>query len=178
MTNPELNEHLVAWTARIAVGLYLLWLIVRIRQRGNASPANPQSSSRWLRILWTGGWAMLTIHTVVVFHVVHDWSHAAAFEHTAIRTEEVIGWHWGGGIYFNYALVAIWGADVLWRCLQSKPTSRIWTGMVHGFLAFMMFNATVVFGPRFWILIAVLLSVVLWMNRPGQVGPAKPDEAG
>ena len=40
-------------------------------------------------------------------HWEHDWSHAAALEHTANQTQDVVGVHWGGGLYFNYGMLLL-----------------------------------------------------------------------
>jgi hypothetical protein len=104
---------------------------------------------------------LMAVHIAVVLHVVHEWSHNAAYAHTAQRTLEVTGWKWGGGLYFNYALVTIWGLDVLWRSVSPRTIPIAWTASVQAFLIFMMFNATVVFGPRFWIAIAVPYAILL-----------------
>jgi hypothetical protein len=43
-------------------------------------------------------------HLAAAFHFAHGWSHAQAYEHTALRAWEVTGWRWGGGVYVNYTL--------------------------------------------------------------------------
>ena len=154
------NAQLVVWTARLAVGCYLLWAVVFLVSR-NQQGATRQSANRWEFGLWACGWFLMAVHIAVVFHVVHDWSHVAAYAHTAQRTKEVTGWNWGGGLYFNYALVTIWGLDVLWRSVSPRTVPFVWTACVQAFLIFMMFNATVVFGPRFWTAIAVPFAVLL-----------------
>lgn len=76
-------------------------------------------------------------------HAGHGWSHAAAYRHTA----EAGGF--GAGVYVNYLFAAVWLADAAW--MWAAPTAYRhrprWVGVaVHGFLAFIVFNATVVFG--------------------------------
>src|SRR5207249_3603818 len=79
----------------------------------------------------------------------HGWSHRAAYEATALLTAEVTGLAWGGGLYANYAVALVWGADVGWWWLRpagyrARPRGVEWA--VQAFLAFIAFNSTVVFG--------------------------------
>jgi len=103
-------------------------------------------------------------HVVAAFHFYHGWSHAAAYEHTARRTAEVVGLDWGGGLWWNYAFGAVWLGDILWR--RGRPA---WLGVaVQAFLAFMAFNATVVFetGAIRWLgLAATGVLLTTWLVR-------------
>jgi len=78
---------------------------------------------RWQRLCWTAGWALLVLHTLFVFHLVHGWSHHVAYVHTAERTQAVLGIDWGGGLWFNYAAIVIWGIDVIRQPIASTPES-------------------------------------------------------
>ena len=104
----------------------------------------------WARAAWSVGCVALVAHAASAFHFYHGWSHAAAYQDTARQTAEVAGLVWGGGLYFNYALVAAWAADVVywWRRGLDAYRRRPWPLAVawHAFLIFMFFNATVVFG--------------------------------
>ena len=130
------------WTVRGAVSLYLLALVVRYCAAG---------SPDWLRTarwFWTAGYVALLIHVFCAFQFFHHWSHAAAYAATARQTEQVVGLNWGGGLYVNYAFMAVWGADVVWWWLNPRSYERRhaaieWT--VQLFLAFIIVNATVVF---------------------------------
>lgn len=109
---------------------------------------------------WLAGWLMLCVHVAVAFGLAHGWSHAAAFEHTK-RTAGV-----GEGIFVNYAFVLLWGLDVLWLLLHPVSYARRprWVGWpLHGFLAFVTFNATVIYGT----LLARLLGGVVFMLLAG-----------
>lgn len=80
--------------------------------------------------------------------------HAAAIEHSA-RTAGV-GW----GVYVNYLFAVVWLTDSLWLTAATRSYARRprWVGwMVHGFLAFIVFNATVVYGEP-----ATRLAGVAW----------------
>jgi hypothetical protein len=92
-------------------------------------------------------------HIACAFHFYHGWSHAEAYRHVARRTYEVIGWDWGGGIYFNYAFALLWLADAAWWWLAPGKyllRSRAVNLAIHLSVFFIVFNATVVFGSG-WI---------------------------
>ena len=131
------------------------------------------------------------MHVVFAFQFLHHWSHAAAVEHAARRTFEVAGFEFGAGIYVNYAFTLLWIADViLWwrRSLAGKPIAPVYYWVVQAIFGFMMFNATVVFGPAFWKWVAALALVAIIVlrmllprapglrigNRDSQVGQAVP----
>jgi hypothetical protein len=101
------------------------------------------------RLFWTAGFVAFLIHVICAFHFVHHWSHAAAYADTARQTAEVVGLDWGGGLYANYAFAAVWLADVIWWWISPSSylaRSRWVEWIVQGFMAFISFNATVVFG--------------------------------
>ncbi|WP_171469124.1 hypothetical protein [Frigoriglobus tundricola] len=93
--------------------------------------------------MWTLGCALLLVHIAVAFHLGHGWSHQMAWEHT----RQVGGY--GDGIFVNYVFALVWLADVLWAWVgvdsyRARPRWLTWS--VVGFLAFVVFNAAVVFG--------------------------------
>lgn len=142
-----------------------------LAERWRARPA--AAASRRARIAWTVGAAAALAHTAVAFHVRHGWSHAAAHADTARQTREVFGTDWGGGLWVNYAFLALWAADVLWwwtapgRYL-ARP--RALDGALRGFLLFMFLNGAVVFGrgPVRWAgAVALGLVVHAWYRRAG-----------
>ena len=151
------DPHLATvWTARLCAGLWLASLAVAVRS-GRAETAR----RRW-RGLWTAGAVALLIHVLAAFHFEHSWSHEAAYEHTREQTAATVGVNWGGGLYFNYIAVVVWLADAafLWRVtpLSRRQNSGL---AVDWFVAFMMVNATVVFGPWGWRPAGV--AIVLWL---------------
>ncbi len=154
----EFNEATILWTARFALILYLLrgWVDFRAWRTGTS-----QRSATLGRQFWTLGCCCFLAHVLSAFAVVHNWSHAHAYEHTAQRTADVIGIHWGGGIYVNHAFTVFWIVDVtLWW--MNGPgwanQSRLYYWTVQGIFAFMFLNATIIFGPRYWILATILLA--------------------
>lgn len=95
----------------------------------------------------------MAIHVVCAFHFVHDWSHRAAWDHTARRTAEMTGFEWGGGLIINEVFLAWWlfDAATLWRTPIPGWRRSLWYEIVlHAWFAFLMINATVVFGPPGW----------------------------
>jgi hypothetical protein len=123
--------------------------------------------ARWF---WTAGCAMLWLHMASAFQFQHGWSHAAAYAHTAGKTEEFIGLRSGAGLYFNYVLLAVWTADAAWwwtaqNSYRSRPAAL--GAIVRGFIAFMAINATVVFGSGLlrWLALAATLALVFWAIR-------------
>lgn len=123
--------------------------------------------AKWV---WTLAWVAYVGHAVAAFASYYDWSHEIAVEETAKQTEALTGWRSGIGLWFNYAVGIWWGADVIrwWRTgkgwIEGKGHWRTWVFQV--FLAFMVFNGTVVFGggPVRWmgvIVFAVLAAILL-----------------
>lgn len=128
----------------------LSWLIALKRTRSNDIVA----------FMWAFGCVLLLIHIAAAFHLGHGWSHEAAWEHT----REISGY--GDGIFVNYAFALIWLADAIWvwisfRSYLARPRWLHWS--IHGFIAFVVFNAAVVFGSlqsRIAFAVGLLFSVV------------------
>jgi hypothetical protein len=137
------GELLTRWTVRLAVMLYVAALAVRLAAHGQRS---------WLaaaRLAWTSGFAAYLAHAACAFQFYHGWSHRAAYEATARRTAEVVGITSGGGLYANYAFTLVWGVDVAWwwaapAHYRQRRRSVEWAA--QAFLAFIVVNATIVFG--------------------------------
>jgi hypothetical protein len=152
----EPGELLTRWTVRLAMTLYVLSLAVR----GRSQP--------WSRFAWTVGCGLYLLHVACAFEYYHNWSHAEAYASTARQTAAAVGLDWGGGLYANYAFTLVWLADVCWWWLDGASylaRPRLVTWVVHGFIGFMAFNATVVFARGFsrWCGVAAcLLLAFLW----------------
>jgi len=143
LSNMEPEEALIRWTARAALLLYVLALIVPRAVRGRRPGLN------WSRCTWSAGCFVYLLHVACAFQLVHHWSHAEANAATARQTAEVVGLDWGGGLYANYAFTLLWLGDVCWWWLapeRYETRSRFIECSVQAFLGFMWFNATVVFG--------------------------------
>lgn len=156
----ELGPELTRWMARLAVAGWTGWLLSTVA----GVPATVR------RLLWTVGLAGHLCHVFCAFHFIHHWSHAEAVLHTARLTERVTGWGWGQGVWVNYAFTLVWLADAAWWWSRPAETPRRagWSVVLHGFFAFVFFNATVVFGPWGWKPVGAavaLLAGVAWMRR-------------
>lgn len=133
-----------------------IWLALVLWLAGPASALVGRSSPGWqraARTLWTLGFAAYAVHVATAFHVVHDWSHAAAYAATARDTAAVTGVESGFGLWLNYLFTALWAADAAswWRLgIAGYRRRPRWVAAgSYGFMAFMAFHATVVFeqGP-------------------------------
>jgi len=141
------GDLLIAWSARIAILFYFLRLAADILM------ASSQRQEFWARLAWTVGCAVYLVHVVFAFHFALGWSHMAALEHAARRTVETVGTSFPSGMYVNYVFTLLWLADVtLWwrRAAKNEPTPPMLYWSIQAVFAFMVFNATVVFGPPFW----------------------------
>jgi len=180
----------MAWGARVQFA-GLLALTVALGWRGVAALAQPPRfdpahpairATAWLAVAawavgwprawrgsgaWMWGWgaAAAAFHVAVALHVGHGWSHADAVRHTA----EVSGV--GAGVWVNYAFVAVWLADAAWLAVgresyRRRPRGVAWG--VHGFLAFVVVNAAIVFAPGWrvgltWAMLIALAAI--WKSR-------------
>ena len=118
------------------------------------------------RVLWTAGVVLLGAHTLAAFHFVHGWSHQAAADETARQTAELTGVRWGGGVFVNYAFLAVWAVDAVWWWLSPaayRRRSRSHQTSVFLLFVFMFANGAIVFargGMR--LLGAAAVTIVVW----------------
>jgi len=150
--------ELTNWTVRLSLLCYAAVLC------GNAAADGCRHWPDIARWLWTAGCLLLLAHIGCAFQFVHHWQHNLAVAETARRTAAVVGWEFGGGVYFNYAFALIWLGDVVWwwaakASYRQRP--RLVNAIVHSYLFFIAFNGAIVFvaGPTRWIGIAFVL---LW----------------
>lgn len=157
------GEAITLGTIRLSLALYAATLA------GRLMIVRPHF--RVLRGLWTVGCVLLVAHIVAAFHYYHAWDHAAAIEATALQTEQAIGRSFGGGIYFNYVFAGVWLGEVtLWwlapPAFERRPRWLAW--LVQGFMAFMVFNAVIVFeagAMRWWGVIVMLILLALGARK-------------
>jgi hypothetical protein len=159
-----LGAELIAWTVRLGV------LCFAVTLGGWAAGVNSGQGERLLRWWWTVGWGLFVLHMLAAFHFQHGWSHQQAYADTAMQTGELIGWEFGGGVYFNYLLIVLWGGDVLawWSGWAATAGYRVWRKAVLAYLCFIVFNGVVVFkgGWVRWVGVAVSLVIAgLWARR-------------
>ncbi len=151
------GDRWIALAAQLSVACYALALLL---MRRCSRPTLVIAG------LWTAGLVSLGVHVACAFHFLHHWSHSAALQHTAERTFEVTGWKWSGGLSINYVFLLFWASDAvrLWREALGRTAvaSPAWRRFVHGVFLFMMFNATVVFGPWHWTIAAGVFALAWW----------------
>jgi hypothetical protein len=146
-------------TARVALlfwGLAAAALLIRRRD--------------FARAAWSVGVATFLVHVVTAFDAIHGWSHTAAYQHV----DTVSGF--GAGIFVSYAFTVVWVIDATWWLADRvaydlRPT---WLDrLIHGFLAFVVFNATVVYETGFirWagVICFSLLGLLLLARARGRV---------
>jgi hypothetical protein len=142
------GDDLTRHTVRLALLFYApaaaLLLLLR---PGEWFPLSPRArAARWC---WTLGLASYLVHLGMAFHHYHHWSHAEAVAHVERRSG------FGPGIYFSHLFTLLWVVDVLWWWASPERYARrpAWVGWaLHGYMAFITFNATVVYetGPIRW----------------------------
>lgn len=153
----DLGEWSIRWSVRLALAGYFVALMLRLH---GCRP------SVWSRRLWTIGFVAFLVHVVAAFHFVHEWSHAKAYAATARRTLDAVGVEWGGGLYFNYVFLCVWLADTAfwWSMGRDRYERRsTWVeATIQAFLAFMAFNAAVVFaqGATRWLAAAATILIL------------------
>ncbi len=139
--SPTLGDDLVRGTIRLALAYYAVaaTLLLLLRPTEWSADAGRGRLARWC---WTLGWATYLVHLGMAFHHYHAWSHTAAVEHT----RQVSGV--GEGIYASHLFTLLWTADVVywWLCPGRYAQRSPWIGRtLHGYMAFLIFNATVVY---------------------------------
>lgn len=154
------GETIVRWTARLAAAAYLARVSVDV-----VAPWNGRAQ-RWNRVIWIVGCVIFLAHVAAAFHFYHGWSHTAAFEHVRKQTLLLTGYDSGFGLYLNELMAVWWIMDaLLWARNFRWPENRAVYWSLQVFFAFMMFNATVVFGPRGWVWVLVEWTVGLGITR-------------
>jgi len=142
-------------TARVAV---LFWALA-----AGAIMLRRRELARWA---WVLGAAAFCVHVATAFDRVHGWSHAAAVRHV----EAVSGF--GPGLFVSYAFTLVWVTDAVWWAAapasyhaRPAPLDRA----VHAFVAFVVFNGTVVYESGFIRWTGVVVFVVLGVLAAGRV---------
>ncbi len=172
-----IGEMIVRWTARLAAAAYL----ARVSMDGIAP--HSRQAQKWNRVIWTVGCAIFLAHVAAAFHFYHGWSHAAAFEHVRQQTLRQTGYDSGFGLYLNELMAIWWTVDaVCWAQNLRWPENRWAYWSLHVFFAFMMFNATVVFGPRGWrfVLVGWMVGFVItaWVLRGARSRETRSENVG
>jgi hypothetical protein len=123
---------------------------------------------RTARLLWSVGAALACLHTIAALHFNYEWNQAAALEATRRQTLDVTGLDWGGGLYVNYAFVALWLVDAIASWVRppsyALPSGAYRTVLMLIFL-FMFVNSAIVFAKgvgRAVGIVAVLSVLLAW----------------
>jgi hypothetical protein len=149
------TELVIAWTIRLSLLCFFSALI------GWGVMRASRSHPRLLRVLWTTGLILFLLHVAAAFHFHHHWNHQAALDETASQTEELLGFRFGLGLYFNYLFLMIWGADVAWAWRSARPETFRWPRLVWiAYLVFIAFNGTVVFKTG-WLRVAGISALLM-----------------
>jgi len=157
-------------TIIVATAVWAAAEIVKLRRAQSVEPA---------RRLWTIAAALIWLHAVAAFQHVYGWSQATAIDATARQTAAMTGLAWGGGLFVNYAFLAIWAADAAWWWIA--PTSYLTRPAIiersrRWIFIFMFVNGAIVFakGPaRLVGVVAVSAVCAAWALRPaGRRGTA------
>ena len=167
-----LGSDLIRNTIRLALLYYAPAAALLLLSR----PANWQSFSpriRLARCCWSLSCLAYLIHVALAFHYFHRWSH----DHAMAHTEEVAGW--AEGIFVSHFFTLVWTSDVVswwlwprWYALRSPWIDRA----LHGFMAFVIFNGSVVFesGPVRWAGLAMFVGLAgLVLVRWRQTGESR-----
>lgn len=166
LLDDSIGQSLMIWSVRGAVVCYLLRVVVLLRRSGSSRVPSAGEC-----LFWGLGCLLYIVHVILAFDHVHHWSHRLALEHTADVTQQVTGLARGEGIWVNYVFTAIWMVDVVRIAVARKrgrETLRALDITIQCFFAFIVFNATVVFGPavyRWLLLPAGLLVGWAWQSR-------------
>ena len=160
MSAGELALHGTVWLALAA------WATAEVVP-GAGRDRKPTPDWRWF---WSVGALALATHFALAMQLRHGWSHAAAVADTARQTGEKFGLNWGGGVWFNYAMVALWLGDAAWAWTApgSRKAAGGWQGWVRGYFFFMWFNGAVVFPAglvRWFGLVACSAVAWSWWRR-------------
>jgi hypothetical protein len=165
--SPTLGDDLTRYTVRLALLYYAIAVALMLRLRP-AEWVATEGRGRFARWCWSLGWATYLVHLGMAFHFYHGWSHRNAVAHV----EQVS--RFGPGIFFSHLFTLLWTLDVLWWRLRPDTYARrlSWIGwMLHGFMASIIFCATVIYEEGFirWagvVLFAVvgILLVLRWTD--------------
>ncbi len=156
------GDDLTRHTVRLALLFYGVAAVLML----SLSPVEwaAEGRGRLTRSCWSLAWLTYLVHLGMAFHYYHGWSHTDAVQHT----RQVSGV--GEGIYVSHAFTLFWTLDVAYWWLQPRryAARSPWIDrLLHGFMAFVVFNGTVVYEQGFirWAgigLFAVLGPLWLW----------------
>ncbi len=145
-----------------------IWTALVLYVAGEYGRSQPVPAA-WVRPVWLLGALVYLAHVAAAFGIHHAWSHAAAYDYTAARTEAFLGIAWGGGLWANYAFTAVWVAEGVWwrfRPASHARRSPAWTTAIRSVFFFMIANGAVVFVDSSRRLLGVaILAALVWIWR-------------
>ena len=154
------------WLIRVTIWLAVAGWLLRVFVE--ASGRSLAARERLIRWSWLIGALACVAHVIVAMGFGHCWSLANAMRHTAMETRRVVGVELPWSVFVNFAFVAYWLIDAAreFRSREVRPLGAV----RHGIWLMMMLNGTVVFGPRYWLWIAlpcvVAFAIIKWRSRP------------
>jgi|GEM_PF-1371530 len=169
---PDLRHPAIIDSAYFAFALWAGSVLLQL-QTPRGEWAGRGSAFRVARAAWVAGCAVFLVHLGLAFHLAHGWSHANAYEHV----ERSSGF--GPGLFVSYFFAAVWIGDAAIWLIDPSNYARRPVGLavaVHGFLTFITFNATVVFGqsPLRWVAAAAFaLLLGQWLKDRLLAGAAQ-----
>ncbi len=168
------------WTVRLAAACYVVSVLVQVGRR--------ERWRRFARRAWTAGCVLLWFHVAAALHVVYGWDHARMVRETARQSLELTGVRFAAAAYVNYAVMLLWAADAAyWNAAGDARYRRRprWTSIiVHAPLAFVAFNAAVVFATTRWVQWAGVLAcaavgvALTWRLAKSRLDKRPPDSTG
>jgi hypothetical protein len=170
-----LGTLLTLWTIRLSLAAYAAWLANWLVHGEDGE--RPPFAWRWC---YTLGCALAVAHVACALGFYHGFRHASAAAETSRQTEEVLGFRFAAGLYFNYLFVLLWMIDGARQWLAPRPLPAWVLILLHVYMTFLAFNGAVIFasGPARWIGLAAAAALAavatdrlasrtpLFRNRP------------
>ena len=139
------------WMMRLTIWLAVAAWLLRVFVE--ASGREFAVRDRLMRWTWLIGAVACVVHVVCAMGFAHCWNLANAMRHTGQITRHVVGVELPESVFVNFAFTALWVVDAVQEFRLNQPNrlglARQMTWSV------MMLNATVVFGPSYWIWLAI-----------------------
>ena len=124
----------------IACGLWFLGSVSRVVSNSQQI-ANLESAYRWA---WFWAGIFTWVHVFASYGLVHGWSHAAVLKHTGDESYAVIGLRVPWGVYANFIFAGMLSGYSGWMLLRKGRVKGL-DSVIYFFLAFIVFNALVIF---------------------------------
>jgi hypothetical protein len=169
ISSDDIGDFLTRNTVRVALLFYLIAVVLMLRMDRLGWGA-VTIAGKAARVCWTLGLLAYMIHLAMAMHYYHGWSHAEAMRHV----DEVSGF--GPGIFMSHLFTLLWTVDATWWWLAPDGYSirSVWLGRVlHGFMAFIIFNGTVVYETGFIRWAGVLMFVLMGLGLYNRLSVAR-----